>query len=107
MIFHFIKPHLMKKIVYIILVLFSFSLAACTRESSKTTENKTTPQGTDKKQEQTSINSNPTDKKTLQTGQHSTLEAAGNPNDSLPVFVRKGTVKYYNGYNEKDNSTSI
>jgi hypothetical protein len=54
MIFQITNPIIMNKIILTALVVLSFSLAACTRDSSKTTENKNTTDSPDKKQEQTS-----------------------------------------------------
>ncbi|MBS1493892.1 MAG: DUF3298 domain-containing protein [Bacteroidetes bacterium] len=85
----------MKKIVYITLVLFSVSLAACTRESSKTTDTKTTPSTTDKKQEDVKNNTTSTDKKTSESGQNSSNEAAGNNGSDLPKFTQKVFTKNY------------
>jgi hypothetical protein len=84
----------MRNLIYVTLILFSISLAACTRESSKTADNKTTPQ-TDKKQEQTNNNSS-TDSKAPQNGQNSSNEAAGNKSD-LPKFIQKVFTKNYKG----------
>lgn len=97
----------MKKIVYVTLVLFSFSLAACTRESSKTSENKTTPESSDKKQEQTNTNTPPTETKSPETSQQGSPESAGN-NSALPAFTEKVFKKTYNGCDEKkEDCTNI
>ncbi len=81
----------MKKIFYITLLLFlvsiSFTLAACTRESSKTTENKKNPETQDKKQEQTGTNTPLTDKKTPEVSQQGSPEGAGTGSQAdLPKF---------------------
>jgi hypothetical protein len=97
----------MKKLIYLTLILFSFTWAACTREASKTSENKESPQSSDKKQEQ--INSNPSaDKKSPQTSQQSSPESAGNSGRDLPTFTQKVFKKTYNGCDEnKEECTNI
>lgn len=99
----------MKKIVFVTLVLFSVSLAACTRESSKVSENKETPKTPDNKQEQTSTNTPSTDKSFPQTGQQGSPEGAGNNSGSgLPSFTQKSFKKTYNGCDEnKEDCTNI
>lgn len=84
----------MKKVFFVTLVILSFSLAACTRDSSKTSENKNTTDSPDKKQEQTKTNSNSTDNKS-QTGQQSSPESAGNNGSDLPKFTQKVFKKNY------------
>lgn len=94
MIFLFTNPITMNKIISALLVLLSFSLAACTRDSTKTTENKNTTGSSDKKQEQTSTSSS--DNKSSQTGQPNSPEGAGNNGNDLPKFTQKVFKKNYN-----------
>lgn len=86
----------MRKLFYITLVLVSFYLTACTRDSTKTADNKTTPPVTDK-QKEGSTNSNSPDKKSLQTGQQGSNESAGNSSGDLPKFTQKVYSKNYKG----------
>lgn len=94
MIFQITNPITMNKIILALLVLLSFSLAACTRDSSKTTENKNTAENPDKKQEQTGTTS--TDKKNTTASQQGSPEGAGNSGSDLPKFTQKVFKKNYN-----------
>ena len=90
----------MNKTILTALVILSFSLAACTRDSSKTTENKNTTDSPDKKQEQTSnnTNTNSTDKKSPQTGQTTNPQGSGsNSNGDVWKFTQKSFTKSYKG----------
>ncbi len=99
----------MRKIFYVTLVLFSFSLAACTRESSKTSENKNTPENPQKNQEQVNTNTPSTEKKTPESGQNSSNESSGeNNNGDFPKFTQKVYKKSYKGCDEtKEDCTNF
>lgn len=91
----------MKKLFFITLILFSFSLTACTRDSSKTSENKKPADNTEKKQEQVNNNTTSGDNRTSQNVQSSANESAGqNSRGDLPTFTQKVYKKTYKGCNE-------
>jgi len=84
----------MKKLILAILIIFSFSFAACTRDSSKTAENKNTTDSPDKKKEQTSNSTQSNDSKTP-AGQQGSPEGAGNTGNDIPKFTQKIFKKNY------------
>lgn len=98
----------MKKIVYITLVLLCFSLASCTRESSKTSENKNTPQSPDKKQEDVNSNTQLADKKAAPNEEKVAPEGSGKNSTELPTFTQKVYKKSYKDCDiNKEECTNI
>ena len=89
------------------LVLVCFTLASCTRESSKISENKNTPESTDKKQEPI-VTKPSTDKSSSEIKEQSTPESAGNNSRSDVKFSQMTFKRTYKGCDEnKDDCTNM
>ncbi|MBS1515587.1 MAG: DUF3298 domain-containing protein [Bacteroidetes bacterium] len=100
----------MKKIFFIpAIFILALALCSCTRESSKTADNKNTPQVTDTKKDQTSSTTTNGDKNSPQTGQNTSPQGSGsNSSGDLPKFTQKSHVKSYKGCDiTKDDCANI
>jgi len=91
----------MNKTIILALTLSCFVLCSCTRESSKTSENKKSPETTENKTGQTNTNTPSTEKKPAEVNGQSSPESAGNLGNGLPKFTEKNYKKSYKGCDDK------